>query len=69
MAEAATQRPAGAAEDWTIPQDWAAYTPDDHAMWDRLFARQAAMLPGRAVNEFVDGASKSVCIGMYINTG
>jgi len=55
MAEAATQRPAGAAEDWTIPQDWAAYTPDDHAMWDRLFARQAAMLPGRAVNEFVDG--------------
>ncbi|SCW73500.1 Phenylalanine 4-hydroxylase [Sphingobium faniae] len=47
--------PDGAAADWTIPQDWSAYTAQDHAMWDRLFARQAAMLPGRVVPEFMDG--------------
>ena len=48
-------RPAGAAEDWTIPQDWDSYSPQDHAVWDALFARQAALLPGRAVKEFIDG--------------
>ena len=47
--------PAGAAEDWTIPQDWASYTPQEHAMWDRLFERQAAMLPRRVVPQFMDG--------------
>ena len=40
--------PAGVAADWTIPQDWAHYTPEDHATWDTLFARQAKLLPGRA---------------------
>jgi len=47
--------PAHASADWTIPQDWAAYTPGEHAMWDRLFARQAAMLPSRVVPAFIDG--------------
>ena len=47
--------PASSAADWTIPQDWGAYTPDEHALWDRLFERQTAMLPGRAVPEFIDG--------------
>ena len=47
--------PPHAAADWTIPQDWDRYTPDEHAMWDTLFARQAAMLPGRAVPEFLAG--------------
>ena len=47
--------PPGAREDWTIPQDWAAYTAQDHAMWDRLFARQTQMLAGRAVPEFLEG--------------
>ncbi|MCW1429815.1 phenylalanine 4-monooxygenase [Novosphingobium sp. JCM 18896] len=55
MAEAELSRPAGTAEDWTVPQDWAAYTPAEHAMWDRLFARQAAMLPDRVVPEFMAG--------------
>lgn len=48
-------RPEGAAEDWTIPQDWGRYTPAEHAMWDQLFARQAAMLPDRVVPAFMDG--------------
>ena len=55
MAASEHDRPQGAAEDWTISQDWASYSPADHAMWDHLFARQAAMLPDRVVPEFIDG--------------
>jgi phenylalanine-4-hydroxylase len=47
--------PPGAAADWTIPQNWEAFSADDHAMWDRLFARQTAMLPGRAADAFLRG--------------
>ncbi len=47
--------PEGAAADWIIPQRWADYTPQEHAMWDRLFARQADLLPGRVVPAFLDG--------------
>jgi phenylalanine-4-hydroxylase len=43
------------AKDWTIAQDWGHYTPEDHAVWDTLFARQAAMLPGRASEAFLRG--------------
>ncbi|KPF77851.1 phenylalanine-4-hydroxylase [alpha proteobacterium AAP81b] len=49
------ERPAAAAADWTIPQDWQRYTPAEHAVWDRLYARQTAMLPGRVTPEFLDG--------------
>jgi phenylalanine-4-hydroxylase len=55
MAQTALERPAAAADDWTIPQDWAAYTPAEHAMWDRLFARQSELLLGRAVPAFLNG--------------
>lgn len=55
MADAPLIRPAEAAEDWTIPQDWASYTQEDHATWDRLFARQAQMLPDRVTPEFIAG--------------
>lgn len=48
-------RPPEAAPDWTISQDWARYTAGEHAMWDRLFARQSAMLPGRVTSAFMDG--------------
>lgn len=47
--------PPGAGADWTIPQDWDRYTAAEHAMWDALFARQVALLPGRAVPEFIAG--------------
>lgn len=49
------QRPDGTAEDWTISQDWARYTAAEHAMWDRLFERQAKMLPGRVAPQFIEG--------------
>lgn len=48
-------RPPGAAPDWTVPQRWEDYTPEDHAVWDRLFARQCAQLPGRVTQAFLDG--------------
>ena len=47
--------PPHAAPDWTIPQDWQAYSPAEHAMWDRLFARQANILPSRVVPAFMEG--------------
>lgn len=47
--------PPGAAADWTISQNWGAFTADEHAMWDRLFARQSEMLPGRAADAFLRG--------------
>ncbi|KTT76745.1 phenylalanine 4-monooxygenase [Sphingomonas endophytica] len=55
MADAALTRPPEAAADWTIPQGWDAYTPEDHATWDTLFARQVEMLPGRVTPEFMAG--------------
>ena len=47
--------PPHAAADWTIPQDWHSYSPQEHVMWDRLFARQADMLPARVVPAFIEG--------------
>lgn len=56
MAEHVFDRPPpGAAPDWTIPQDWGRFTQADHDVWDRLFARQSAMLPGRAASAFLNG--------------
>jgi len=47
--------PPGAREDWTIDQGWADYTPEEHATWDILYERQAALLPGYACDEFLHG--------------
>jgi phenylalanine-4-hydroxylase len=47
--------PMGANADWTIPQNWDAFSADEHAMWDHLFARQSGMLPGRAAEAFLRG--------------
>ena len=47
--------PAEAAADWTIDQRWDHYTPEEHATWDTLFARQAKLLPGRASEAWLRG--------------
>lgn len=47
--------PEGAATDWTIPQNWDAFTREEHAVWDTLFERQAKLLPGRASKAFLRG--------------
>ncbi len=55
MASSASAPPSHAASDWTIAQNWSAYTADEHAMWDHLFARQASMLRGRVSPNFLAG--------------
>jgi phenylalanine-4-hydroxylase len=47
--------PEGCRPDWTIDQDWAAYTPEEHRVWVTLYERQAALLPGRACDQFLKG--------------
>src|SRR3569623_1101787 len=47
--------PPGASPDWTIPQNWAHYTAEEHGVWDTLFARQAKLLPGRASEAYLRG--------------
>lgn len=55
MTERNLARPQDASSEWIIPQDWHAYTAEDHATWDHLFDRQAKMLEGRVVPDFIDG--------------
>jgi phenylalanine-4-hydroxylase len=47
--------PAGANPDWTVDQDWGRYGAHDHDTWDLLFARQSALLPGRAASAWLRG--------------
>lgn len=41
--------------DYTIDQNWPAYTAAEHAVWQALYRRQSRLLPGRAANEFIAG--------------
>jgi phenylalanine-4-hydroxylase len=40
---------------YVVPQRWEAFTDDDHAVWDLLFARQVELLGSRVVSPFLDG--------------
>ncbi|HEX4942706.1 MAG TPA: phenylalanine 4-monooxygenase [Usitatibacteraceae bacterium] len=40
--------------DYTVEQDWPAYAPEEHALWRRLHARQAALVPRYACREFIE---------------
>ena len=46
---------AGPNGDYTIDQNWSAYTAEEHAVWDLLYKRQMEVLPGRAADEFLEG--------------
>ena len=41
--------------DYTIEQNWADYSEDQHAVWRLLFERQQRLLVGRACREYLDG--------------
>ena len=43
---------------YVVQQDWDAYTPDEHALWRRLYQRQAKLLPGRAADVYIDSLAK-----------
>ena len=42
-------------QDFVVPQGWEAFTEEDHAVWDLLFARQVELLGSRVVTPFLDG--------------
>lgn len=42
-------------EDYVVPQCWEAFTPEDHDVWDLLFARQVELLGSRVITPFLDG--------------
>lgn len=43
------------APDFTIRQEWDAYTDEQHHIWNQLYARQIDILQDRAVTEFYHG--------------
>ncbi len=43
------------ADDFTIEQRWEEYTPQQHALWDRLYTQQIKTLKNRAAQEFYHG--------------
>jgi phenylalanine-4-hydroxylase len=49
--------PPGAAQDWTVPQEWNAYSNADHQHWSDLVNRQSEALHGLACEAFLDGLS------------
>ena len=40
--------------DYTVDQDWDAYSPEEHDLWRRLHRRQASLVPKYACREFID---------------
>jgi phenylalanine-4-hydroxylase len=50
--------PTGERKSWSayvVPHNWDSFTPEDHAVWDLLFARQVELLGSRVVTPFLDG--------------
>ncbi|RFB71024.1 MULTISPECIES: phenylalanine 4-monooxygenase [unclassified Herbaspirillum] len=41
-------------KNFVVDQNWTAYTPAQHALWRRLYERQARLIPGRACDVFLD---------------
>jgi len=42
-------------ERYVVPQNWEAFSAEDHAVWDLLFARQVELLGSRVIAPFLDG--------------
>lgn len=43
---------------YVVQQDWDAYTADEHALWRRLYQRQAKLLPGRAADVYIESLAR-----------
>lgn len=48
-------RPPAAWREFLVPQRWGQFTPEQHGVWDTLFARQLPYLGSRIVTPFLDG--------------
>jgi len=44
--------------DVMIEQKWESYTADEHALWRQLYSRQAKILNGRVISEFLTGLER-----------
>ena len=51
----------GAASDYTVGQDWHAYSPEMHERWRRLHARQLALVERYACTSFREGLARLDC--------
>jgi phenylalanine-4-hydroxylase len=49
---------AQAADDYTVPQDWAHYSADEHDIWRVLFERQLKLAHAYATPELITGLEK-----------
>ena len=47
-----------AAQDYSVEQDWSAYSAAEHALFKRLFDRQAKLVPRYACSEWIDAIGK-----------
>ena len=52
---ALAERPSDHWRDYVVAQDWAHFTPQEHGVWDLLFARQLPYLGSRIVAPFLAG--------------
>ncbi|WP_144096603.1 phenylalanine 4-monooxygenase [Croceicoccus sediminis] len=50
-----------AGRDYTVGQDWDAYTPEEHDRWRRLYARQSELAKAYAAPQFLDGLARLDC--------
>lgn len=50
-----------AADDYTVGQEWHAYTPEMHERWRRLFARQSELVRTHACASFREGLARLDC--------
>jgi phenylalanine-4-hydroxylase len=39
---------------YVVSQEWESYTPEQHALWRKLYERQMKLVPGRACDEFLE---------------
>lgn len=49
---------ASADQHYVVQQRWADYTPEQHALWRKLYQRQEKLLPGRACDIFIESLRK-----------
>jgi len=47
-----------AAPDYTVEQDWSSYTEAEHALFRRLFERQAKLVPRHACPEWIEAIAR-----------
>ncbi len=45
-------------EHYVVAQNWSAYSAEQHALWRKLYQRQARLVPGRACDAFIESLSK-----------